>query len=59
MIIEEFALVEASYVIVKLLQKFSRIEAAPGHSLETPGKERQEVTLVLFPTDGCWLTVSE
>ncbi len=46
---EEFALLEAGYTIVRLLQSFDRIERAA----EMPARERQTVTLVVSNADGC------
>ena len=56
-LIEEFALLEASYVIVRLLQTFKDFEFGPGQEIPTPGKERQDVTLILCSADGCKLRV--
>ena len=47
--VEEFALLEAGYTIVRLLQTFDRIERAA--EMRTP--ERQTVTLVVANADGC------
>lgn len=55
--IEEFALLEASYVIVRLLQTFERFEYGSEHQFVELGKERQDVTLVLASADGCQIRV--
>lgn len=47
--VEEFALLEAGYTIVRLLQTFGRIERAA----EMLAPERQTVTLVVANADGC------
>ena len=54
---EEFALVEASYTIVRLLQTFNQFEYDPNQEVAQVGEERQDVTLVLAPTDGCHIRV--
>lgn len=46
---EEFALLEAGYTIVRLLQTFDQIDRA----VEMPARERQTVTLVVSNADGC------
>ncbi|KAK5170523.1 uncharacterized protein LTR77_005111 [Saxophila tyrrhenica] len=56
---QEFAILEASYAIVRILQAFESIEpcAPPGNLADVqskPGSERQMLTLVLSPMDGCW-----
>ncbi|MCJ1479378.1 hypothetical protein MMC13_008063 [Lambiella insularis] len=66
---QDFALTEASYAIVRILQRFPEIRAAPfemsqkqswlGYSshrsqgIEKISKERQRMTLVMSATDGC------
>jgi cytochrome P450 len=56
-IIEEFAILEASYTIVRLLQAFETFEYDPECEMVEVGEERQDVTLVLAPTDGCHIRV--
>ena len=51
---QDFALMEISYTIVRLLQAFQRLELpANEDSAEPIGKEKQRLTLVLLPADGC------
>lgn len=68
-IIEDFALVEASYTVVRILQAFPRLRAAPDSFLENRQwvgysshhskgvkkliNERQKMTIVLSLGDGC------
>ena len=49
----DFALMEISYTIVRLLQAFPSISLPANESNETPGTERQRLTLVLQSADGC------
>ena len=51
--LEEFALLEASYVVVRMLQKFRSFELHPGDKDIAVGTEKQEITLVLASFDGC------
>ena len=44
---------EASYVIVRLIQTFSKFEYDPAMPMPRVGEERQDVTLVLASADGC------
>ncbi|KAK3935858.1 cytochrome P450 52A13 [Diplogelasinospora grovesii] len=54
---EDFALMETSYTIVRLLQTFSVIKLPEGEPVEPVGTERQTLTLVLSSADGCRVTV--
>ena len=49
----DFALTEAAYTIVRLIQRFPTIELAPGESVELTGVEKQTMTLVMFIAEGC------
>lgn len=55
---EDFALMEVSYTIVRLLQTFPVIKLPVGGCIEPVGTERQRLTLVLSSADGCRVTVS-
>ena len=50
---EDFALMEVSYTIVRLLQASSLITLPAGETIEPVGMERQRLTLVLSSWDGC------
>lgn len=50
---EDFALMEVSYTIVRLLQAASSITLPPGEKFEPVGGEKQRLTLVLSSADGC------
>ena len=52
LITEDFALTEASYATVKILQAFPNIKLAPGIPNEPVGAERQIYTIGIFPVDG-------
>ncbi|KAG6985276.1 hypothetical protein G7Y79_00141g102130 [Physcia stellaris] len=52
---QEFALLEAGYVIVRMLQKFREFEMDPRTKNIAVGAENQEVTLVVASTDGCMI----
>jgi hypothetical protein len=49
----DFALVEAAYVVVRLLQTFSTIKLPEGELVELVGVEKQVTTLVVSIKDGC------
>ena len=51
--LEEFALLEAGYVVVRMLQEFRRFEMHIENKDVAVGAEKQEVTLVLASFDGC------
>lgn len=56
---EDFALMEVSYTIIRLLQAFPILELPAGEHVEAPGTERQKLTLVLSSADGCRVTVKK
>ena len=50
---QDFALMEVSYTVVRLLQAFPIIELPPNEPNEPLGTEKQRLTLVLSSADGC------
>jgi cytochrome P450 len=50
---EDFGLLEAGYVTVRILQKFRSFELDSRDARIAVGAEKQEVTLVVASTDGC------
>ncbi|KAL3480618.1 cytochrome P450 [Aspergillus californicus] len=50
---EDFALMEISYTVVRLLQTFPSISLPGGEIVEPVGSEKQRLTLVLSSLDGC------
>lgn len=56
---EDFALMEISYTIIRLLQEFPVIELPEGEVVEPVGTERQRLTLVLSATDGCRVLIQD
>ena len=51
--IVDFALTEAAYTVVRLIQAFPTIQLPPGEKVEVIGVEKQTMTLVLSITEGC------
>ena len=51
--LEDFAVMEASYAIIRILQTFPTMELPMDEKIEPIGSERQLLTLVLSPADGC------
>jgi len=49
----DFALAEAGYTIVRLLQRFQSIELPAGERMELTGVEKQVMTLVISIKEGC------
>jgi hypothetical protein len=49
----DFALTEAAYTIVRVLQRFPDIELLEGEKVELLGVEKQKMTLVMSIADGC------
>ncbi|KAH6667986.1 cytochrome P450 [Halenospora varia] len=56
---EDFALMETSYTIVRLLQSSSSICLPLGEVVEPVGMERQRLTLVLSSADGCRVHIKQ
>lgn len=51
---QEFALLEAGFTVVRLLQVFESIEMVGG-KWPVVGQEKQVLTLVVSSSDGCWV----
>ncbi len=49
----DFALSEAAYVTVRLLQRFATIELPKNELIEVVGGEKQKMTLVISSEEGC------
>lgn len=56
---QEFALLEVYYTVVRLIQLFPDMETPLGDVHVPVGEERQVLTLVVSPADGCRVTVRE
>lgn len=54
---EDFALMEISYTIIRLLQTFPVIVLPEGEPVEPVGTEKQTLTLVLSSADGCRVAI--
>jgi hypothetical protein len=54
----DFALTEAGYTTVRLLQRFPNIKLPEGEIVELVGVEQQVMTLVISIKDGCKVNVS-
>jgi cytochrome P450 len=50
---EDFALMEISYTIVRLIQVTTSITLPEDEQIGVIGSEKQRLTLVLAPADGC------
>ncbi|RDL32646.1 Cytochrome P450 [Venustampulla echinocandica] len=55
---KDFALTEASYGIVRILQCFPCLHLPPGHSTEPSGLVKQDLTLVVSSAEGCKVMLS-
>jgi cytochrome P450 len=56
---EDFALMEVSYTVVRLLQASSLIALPAGENVEPVGQEKQRLTLVLSSADGCRVKIRQ
>lgn len=52
-VIEDFALMEASCAIVRVLQTFPNIRLPPDIIKDETGQERQNLTIVVSSAEGC------
>ena len=50
---QDFALLEAGYTVARLVQRFPFVEVPDGEEIVPIGKEKQTLTLVVAPGDGC------
>lgn len=49
----DFALMEASFGIIRIIQTFPNLRLPPGHPREPTGQEKQTLTIVVSSADGC------
>jgi hypothetical protein len=49
----DFAVTEATYAVVRMLQHFPNLALPPGEVVELTGVEKQAMTLVVSITHGC------
>ena len=56
---QDFAILEASYTVARLVQRFPYVEVPEDDSLAETGKEKQRLTLVVSCGEGCRLRFSE
>jgi hypothetical protein len=54
---EDFALMEASCAVIRILQAFPALRIASSVASEAVGMERQVYTIGLYPEDGVWVEV--
>ncbi|KAJ8116574.1 hypothetical protein OPT61_g2020 [Boeremia exigua] len=50
---QDFALLEAGYTIVRMIQRFPYIELSEKEKTVEVGREKQDLTLVVAPANGC------
>lgn len=50
---EEFALLEASYAVIRIVQSFPKLALPSDEKLEPVGSEKQTLTLTVSPAEGC------
>jgi hypothetical protein len=55
---EDFAVTEASYGVVRIVQTFPNLRLPPGIEKEKTGQERQNLTIVLSSAGGCKVLLS-
>ncbi|KAF2676571.1 cytochrome P450 alkane hydroxylase [Lentithecium fluviatile CBS 122367] len=54
----DFALTQAGYTVVRLLQSFGTIKLPQGENVELVGVEKQEMTLVVSIKEGCKVEIN-
>ena len=55
--LEDFALLEAAYVLVRLIQRFPYFNVPNGDSGSAIGDEKQIYTILMSSGEGCWVTM--
>ena len=58
MFIVDFALTEAGYTVVRLLQRFQTVKLPENEKVELVGVEKQVATLVLSIKGGCKVEIA-
>lgn len=53
----DFALMEAAYTVVRIIQRFPTIKLPEGDMVELAGVEKQTMTLVMSITEGCKIEI--
>lgn len=56
---EDFALMEVSHTIIRILQTFPHVILPSGVENEPVGSEKQRLTLVLSSADGCKVEIQD
>jgi hypothetical protein len=55
----DFAMTEAAYVVVRILQQFPQITLPPGEKIELTGVEKQTMTIVIQISEGCRVRIRD
>lgn len=58
MLVVDFALTEVAYTIVRLLLHFPDMRLPEGQRIELTGVEKQNVTFVISPKEGCVVDIA-
>ncbi len=53
----DFALTEAAYTVIRLLQQFPNLCLPVDSKIEVVGVEKQTLTLVVLSTEGCMVDI--
>ncbi len=53
----DFAITEAAYTVIRLLQHFPVMRLPAGQKFDLTGVEKQTMTLVLSSTEGCMVDI--
>lgn len=53
LLLVDFAITEAAYIVVRLLERFPSITLPAGEKVQLVGSEKQNLTLVLQISEGC------
>jgi hypothetical protein len=57
-VLVDFAITEAGYTVVRLLQRFQSITLPVGEKVELVGVEKQDMTLVISIKEGCKVEIN-
>jgi hypothetical protein len=55
----DFAMTEAAYAVVRILQRYPNITLPPHEKVVKTGQEKQSITLVIAPEEGCRLVFDD
>lgn len=57
-LIVDFALTEAAYTVVRILQEFPSVKLSDDETVELPGTEKQAINFTMSIGEGCKVSIA-